>query len=95
MTTRHRRLDRLEQACRQQYLASLGSLTVTERASRVCELLARACHRAGRPREARRWTQSAEQFRAGRDDPQVRAQAEQFLQAARLARQKQQEAAAS
>jgi hypothetical protein len=92
MSRRHR-LDRLERACRAQYLASLARLSITERAGRVCALLARVCRRVGRPREATRWTASAAQFQAGRDEPQVRAQAEQFLQAARLARQQHREAA--
>lgn len=90
---RHRhRLDRLEQACHQQDRAALDSLTVTERAGRVCALMARACRRAGRPRLEARWARSAAQFHSGRDDPQTQAQAEQWLQKVRLAVQQHPEA---
>jgi hypothetical protein len=84
--SRHRyRLDRLEHACRQQYSSTLDRLSVIERASRLCTLLARVCRRQGRSRVAARWTHSAAQFHAGRDDPRTQALVEQLLQTARRA----------
>ena len=91
--SRHRhRLNRLEHACRQQYPCTLDRLSVIERASRLCTLLARVCRRQGRSRVAARWTHSAAQFHAGRDDAPTQALAEQLLQTACRAVQQYREA---
>ena len=91
--SRHRhRLNRLEHACRQQYPSTLDRLSIIERASRLCTLLARVCRRQGRSHVAARWTHSAAQFHASRDDPRTQAQAEQLLQTACRAVQQYREA---